>query len=562
MTTATEFFCRDLAAGLAALGTSAAALSPGSRNAPLLLAFAAEPGIDTTVHHDERSAAFFALGAAKATRTPAVLVCTSGTAAAHYYPALIEARQARVPLIVLTADRPPELRGAAAPQTIDQIKLYGSAVKWFSDLGVPDDPMAARAADTAVRAWVGATESPPGPVHINIPMREPLVTGPPTTPRPTDLPTRPAVGVRGLATADRERLSGELTGQRSLLVAGGRPSARFGDAAAQFASVLGIPVIADPQAAFPSPNVLGYGDVLAAAGYLERLPPEVVVRAGPIPTSKPLWRWLESSGVPQIYIDDGPWRDPLASATAVYRADPSAALGAVAVETGPAPGEWLESWLNADAAAGAAVAESLATETFPNEPAIARALYRAAPPGSIIYAGSSMPIRDLDAVAGPIRDDVEVIANRGANGIDGLLSAAAGAARSTGRNVIVHAGDLSVIHDAGALATLARLDLPMTVVAVDNDGGGIFHFLPHADPQLVAPERFEEVFAAPHGLDLTVLAAAYGMRAGDAATLEGLQNAVASPQATPQLVRISTDRAENVAVHERIGAAVRQRLGL
>jgi len=560
VTTPTELFCRDLAAGLAALGVPTAALSPGSRNAPLLLAFAAEPGIDATVHHDERSAAFFALGAAKAARAPAVLACTSGTAAAHYYPAVIEARRARVPLIVLTADRPPELRGAGAPQTIDQIKLYGTAVKWFSDVGVPDETMARHAADIALRAWVAATESPPGPVHLNIPMREPLVTGP--TPQPTRRPTRPVVGVRELAPADRERLSGELAGKRSLLVVGGRPSEGFGEDAARFASTQRIPVIADPQALFPSPNVLGYGDLLAAADYLEHRSPELIVRTGPIPTSKPLWRWLESSGVPQIYIDDGPWRDPLASATEVYRADPGAALGAVAGGTVPAPQDWLEVWQDADEAAGAAAKEALAAEPFPNEPAIARALYRTAPPGSIIYTGSSMPIRDLDAVAGPAREDVEVIANRGANGIDGLLAAAAGAARSTGRNVIAHAGDLSVIHDAGTLGTLARLGLSVTIVAVDNDGGGIFHFLPHAGPQLVTAERFEEVFATPHGLDLTAIAAAYGLRAGDVASLEDLQDAVANPPTVPQLVRIRTDRAENVAVHQRIRAAVRRHLAV
>lgn len=558
MTTAAELFCRDLAAGLAALGVASAAVSPGSRNAALSLAFEAEPGIDTTVHHDERSAAFFALGSAKAARLPAVLVCTSGTAAAHYSPAIIEARHARVPLVVITADRPPELRGASAPQTIDQIKLYGAAVKWFHEVGVPDDAIAARAADIALRAWVAASESPSGPVHLNVPLRDPMISGP--TPEPTRVPNRPGLGTQRLSIRDRERLVDQASGRRGLLIAGGRPSGSFAAAARPLAAALRIPVIADPQARFTSPNVMGYGDLLASAGWLEQLSPDLVLRTGPLPTSKPLWRWLESGAVSQIYLDDGDWRDPLGSVTTAYRTDPAEALGAITDMVAPAPDDWLEAWLSADRTAGEAVEAALASEAFPNEPAIARAVYRSAPAATIVYAGSSMPIRDLDAVAGPTREGIEIMANRGANGIDGLLSAAGGAARTTGRPVIVHAGDLSVVHDAGGLGTLARLGLPVTVVVVDNDGGGIFHFLPQAEPASVPADRFEKVFGAPHGLDLTKIAEAYGVRATTVATITDLEAAIADPPAAPYLVRVQTDRAGNVAVHERLRAAVRGRL--
>lgn len=558
MTTAAELFCRDLAAGLAALGVASAAVSPGSRNAALSLAFEAEPGIDTTVHHDERSAAFFALGAAKAARLPAVLVCTSGTAAAHYFPAIIEARHARVPLIVITADRPPELRGASSPQTIDQIKLFGAAVKWFHEVGVPDDAIAARSADIALRAWVAASESPSGPVHLNVPLRDPLISGP--TPEPTRVPAGPGLGTRRLSTSDCERLADQVSGRRGLLIVGGRPPGSFAAAARPLAAALRIPVIADPQARFTSPNLMSYGDLLASTGGLEQLSPELVLRTGALPTSKPLWRWLESGAVAQIYLDDGPWRDPLGSVTTAYRTDPAEALGSITDLVAPAPDDWLEAWLSADEKAGEAVEATLASEAFPNEPAIARAVYRSAPEASIVYAGSSMPIRDLDAVAGPTREGIEIMANRGANGIDGLLSAAGGAARTTGRPVIVHAGDLSVVHDAGGLGTLARLGLPVTAIVVDNDGGGIFHFLDQADPALVPSDRFEKVFGAPHGLSLTRIAEAYGVRATTVASITDLEAAIADPPAAPFLVRIQTDRADNVAVHERLRAAVRERL--
>jgi 2-succinyl-5-enolpyruvyl-6-hydroxy-3-cyclohexene-1-carboxylate synthase len=537
---------------LADLGLRTAVISPGSRSTPLSLAFALQPRIELHVLHDERSAAFFALGAAKALGSPTAVVATSGTAATHYHPAVSEASHARVPLLVHTADRPPELRGSGAPQTVDQIKLFGDTVRLFHDFGVPDASTAASARSVALRAWSAALDVPPGPVHLNFPFREPLAT--PLAPASPDPALRHVPGYPTLEPEGLRDLASRLSGRRALIVAGGRQRPGFAVAAALLAGEAGLPVLADIQCRFPSPATISATPLLADAGALDRLAPDVVLRIGAIPTSKALWRWMESASVEQLLVDDGSWRDPLGSVSTAYRSDPATTLIDLAGRVDPAPEGWLAAWRDADAVASEAVSSALGSESFPTEPGAVRAVWESAPVGSTVYVASSMPIRDLDAYAGDPRGDINVLANRGANGIDGLLSASAGAAIAAGHRVTAIAGDLSVLHDATALAAIARYEIPVTVVVLNNDGGGIFHFLPQAGE--VDDERFEQVFGTPHGLSLARVSEAFGVPARRVETESELRDAVRSPGAGPLLVEVHTDRKENVAVHDRLHAAV------
>jgi len=545
----TEVLTTRLAGAFADLGLRHAVISPGSRSTPLATAFATEDRITCHVVHDERSAGFFGLGIAKQSGIPAALICTSGTAAANYLPAVVESNQARVPLLVLTADRPPELRGVGAPQTIDQISIYGGNVRLFHEVGVPDDFIAATALALAMRAWASAFDAPHGPVHLNFSLREPLEA--PTTPAPpTSL--RFHRGEVQLPPEELTELAERLSGRKALIVAGGHQRPGFAAATAMLAGESRMPVIADVQCRFPSSSTIVNGDLLAAAGFLESRPPEIVVRVGSVPTSRPVWSWMLGSDVEQVSIEDATWRDPLGTVSGAYRADPAITFADLAGRLAPSPDDWLPAWISADQRVSEAVAQTLTDEPFPNEPAIARSVWEATPSGSTVYAGSSMPIRDLDSFSGRPRGDLAVLSNRGANGIDGLLSAAAGASASDGRRVVVLAGDLSVLHDATALGEIARLDLPVTIVVVNNDGGGIFHFLPLAGQ--MPPGRFETLFGTPHGQSLVSIARAFGVEARTVETEQDLR-AAAQTERGSLLVELRTDRAGNVKVHERLRAA-------
>jgi 2-succinyl-5-enolpyruvyl-6-hydroxy-3-cyclohexene-1-carboxylate synthase len=546
---ATEALTTRLAGAFADLGLRHAVISPGSRSTPLALAFAVEDRITCHVLHDERSAGYFGLGIAKQSGIPAALICTSGTAAANYLPAVVESNEARVPVFVLTADRPPELRAVGAPQTIDQVGIYGENVRLFHEVGTPDDPIAATAPALALRAWASAFDAPQGPVHLNFSFREPLAA--PTEPAPpTSL--RFHRGEVQLPPEDLAELAGRLSGRRALIVAGGHQRPGFAAATAMLAGESRIPIIADVQCRFPSPSTIVHGDLLASAGFLKAHPPEIVVRVGSVPTSRPIWAWMLDTDVEQVNIEDAAWRDPLGTVSGAYRADPAITFADLAGRLDPSPDDWLPAWSTADRSVADAVAATLADERFPNEPSIARSVWEAASPGSTVYVGSSMPIRDLDSFSGRPRGDLAVLSNRGANGIDGLLSAAAGASASDGRRVVLLIGDLSALHDATALGEIARLELPVTIVIVNNDGGGIFHFLPHFGQ--LPPERFETLFGTPHGRSLARIANAFGIEARAVDSDSELRSAVGR-EGGPLLVELRTDRAENVRVHQRLRAA-------
>jgi 2-succinyl-5-enolpyruvyl-6-hydroxy-3-cyclohexene-1-carboxylate synthase len=548
-------FVSALVGALASAGVQHACISPGSRNTPLSLAFSAHPDITDWSHHDERSGSFFAIGLAVATGSPVAVVTTSGTATAELHPAIVEAHASGVPLIALTADRPTELFDVAAPQTIDQRSLYGNSVRWHHDLDVPDPAdMPARAvAALGARLVLEATSAPGGPVHLNVRFREPLVvepafgtTGTPAIGRPILEPDTDAV----------RNAADSIQGRDGIIVAGPSRDGRLPLALTELAEHLGWPVLSDPisglRTGTHSVNAVVGSDLLAAAGLLDRLSPEAVIRVGAPPTSKGLRAWLTTTSIPQVVIAPAGWPDPDASASAVLRADGRAALRALGAALQPSTSGWLERWATADSTASATSLEAMGPTL--TEPAAARSLAGAAPDGASIWTASSMPIRDVDSFFPVTGRPLRLLGNRGANGIDGLGSTALGTA-ATGVPTIAHLGDLSMLHDVGALATAVRLALPITFLVVNNDGGGIFHFLPQADH-----EHFERHFGTPHGLRFRDVAEGFGLDAVVAETVDDLATAVSDTGDQPRLIEVITDRMENSTLHRQIADAVREAL--
>ena len=547
-----------LASALADLGVENACISPGSRNTPLIAGFGGESRIRKWPILDERSAGFFGVGLAKATGRPVVLVCTSGSAAAEYHPAVVEASHSDIPLLILTADRPAELRSIGAPQTIDQIELYGSSVRLFVDAPTPTEATRSREiVDLAVEAWSAATAGTPGPVHLNLPFREPLLSGTtsPTIP-PMDLPT--AVDAE---PPDLSQLAGAINGRNGLIVAGRSNDPEFPEACTAFAEAAGYPIIADPLSGLRHGThqigrVLASGDALAAAGAFDRLSPDLVVRFGPVPTSKPTWSWLENNpDVEQILIDVAN-RDATHSATTVLTIPPTTGAKALAATvTKTAPQAWTDRWLTLDAAASEAIADASLAAPFPNEPMIARIVMENAPAGTFVTVGSSMPIRDVDTFGGKSTHPIRVFGNRGTNGIDGVVSAALGTAAS-GRPAIALVGDVSMFHDLNALGTASQLGLPLTVIVIHNDGGGIFHFLPQRDPAILPPETFEQYLGTPHGTDFVEVSKALGIQSCNVEKPAELARIISGDGDKPRLIQLRTDRDDNTELHRKIAAVV------
>ncbi|MCP4303919.1 MAG: 2-succinyl-5-enolpyruvyl-6-hydroxy-3-cyclohexene-1-carboxylic-acid synthase [bacterium] len=556
-------FATVLAATLADCGVRHVCVSPGSRNTPLIAGFAAEDRLQKWTLLDERSAGFFAIGLARVTGTPVVISCTSGTAAAEYHPAVVEASQSHVPLLVLTADRPEELRNVGAPQTIDQLSLYGSSTKLFIDAPPPGPTSAVgHASELAVRAWTAATTGTPGPVHLNLPFREPLLGKTESIANPPV----PVVTAAEVAALDLANVAGQFDGRKGIIVAGRSDDPEFASACADLAAATGWPIFADPLSGIrhgthPLDRVLAYGDLLATAGALEQLKPEIVARFGPVPTSKPVWRWLEDHPeIDQILIDPEA-RDATNSATTTVAVPVTAAARALVGDiTAPAPSGWAESWAAVDEAAGHAVEAELQSASFPNEPVVALEVVASAPAGSIVTVGSSMPIRDVDTFSGKSATSLRIIGNRGTNGIDGIVSAALGTAAS-GSTAFTLVGDVSLFHDINALGSAVQLGLPLTIVVVNNDGGGIFHFLPHHDPAVLPPETFDRYLATPHGTDFVPIAAAFGLDAYDVSNHEELTRLLRTPAERPRLIQVKTDRNLNLQLHRSVAAAVELTLG-
>ena len=546
-------FCDELAR----CGLEHACTSPGSRCTPIVLSLVREPRIRCWSHIDERCSGFFALGAAKASGRPLAVTCTSGTAAANLAPAVIEAEQARVPMIVLTADRPPELRDVGAGQTIDQVKLYGDAVKWFVEVGVHDatDERLRWIRSLACRAFWTSVEGRPGPVHLNFPLREPLILSSPLSDddsgRPDGRPWVRRVPVTPPPAGALTALPG-----RGIVVAGRHERDRsLGPAVARFAERAGYPLLADPlSGARHGPAAIAHYDViLRDERFGQEMQPELVIRIGDLPTSKPLRTWLASlDGAEQVALDpEGAWQDPAAVVSVSDPGDPVAALEARAPETPPDP-DWLAAWRRADDDTADVIADALGDEL--SEPLVARCLGEWLPPDATLFVASSMPIRDVELFFAARELAPHVASNRGANGIDGTVSSAFGAAAVSDGPVVLLIGDVALAHDIGGLLAARRLDLAVTIVLLNNDGGGIFHFLPVAGES----DGFEEHVATPHGLDFSHAAALYGLDYERPASVAALRHAVeaAVSHHRTTIVEVRTDREQNVALHRRIAEAV------
>lgn len=535
---------------LAKAGVTAACLTPGSRCTPLTVAFAEHPAVTTFSHLDERSAAYFALGRAKRTGEPTPLACTSGTAAANFYPAVIEANQARVPMVLLTADRPPELHDSGANQTIDQEGLYGNAVRTYRTLPEPAvSPRTLRSLRTTVsRAVLTSTGTPPGPVHLNVPFHKPLEP----TPVEGDVPTgfadrhplaaegregpyiRSTQGSAALTTSDRDRLIETVAAaDRGLIVAGpvgvgrsaddGRPrsSPPGHGPLVDLARATGFPVLADPLSGMRFGPHVDDAVELICGGYDSYLDPRItdgwpepdlVIRFGASPTSKILRQYLRDTGARQFLVDPaGEWRESTFAATDRLVADPARVAHTIAeaIES-RCEGTWIDRFADAEATYW-----DLVTTDQDFEGGVIRDAVEAAPDPATVVVSNSMPVRDLDRFGQPRDASLTVLGNRGASGIDGITSTALGAGSASDDPLVLVTGDLAYYHDSNGLLAVQRCDVDATVVLINNDGGGIFHALPIEDH-----DTFDAFFRTPHGLDFEPTGELYDVGFARATTRE------------------------------------------
>ena len=555
---------------LARCGVRDVVVAPGSRSTPLVMACAADARFRARVHLDERSAAYFALGVGKATGMPAVVVTTSGTAVANCLPAVVEASQSGVPLLVLTADRPHRLRGADANQAIDQVGIFGGFVRAFHEVAPPtvDAPALRHLRALACRAHAATIGADAGPVHVNFPFDKPLEpAGPPEELLAEHVVARegrpsgaPFVAIRtarpALTDAELDRLAAALASDRGVIVAGPHERAEsLGPAVRRLARITGMPVLADALSGARF-GACGEGHVVAAydlflgdAAVRDALAPELVFRVGASPTSATLQSWLlRHEGARHVVVDDGGrWKDHGATAAEYVRADAVDTLERLAdrlAERGrPQAAEaWANRWRRAHEAALAVLDEEAAAESEPHEGDIARAVLDALPAGATLVVSSSMPVRDADAFGRPREEPLRVLANRGASGIDGVVSTAYGvASRSDGPTVCL-IGDIAFFHDRNGLLWSREPDAAVVFVVVDNDGGGIFHRLPISEHE----PAFTRFFATPHGVEPRFVAEAHGIDydevpvASVGAALAGRLGAGASA-----ILRVRTERLAN-----------------
>jgi len=564
---------RALVRGLADAGLRDVCISPGARSTPLTVSFTREPRLRCWSHADERSGAFFALGVAKATRTPAAVLCTSGTAAANFFPAVVEAARAGVPLIVITADRPPELRDREAEQTIDQIQLYGRYAKWFAEVGMADCGLV-YFRDLARRAMREAGGVPAGVVHLNFPLREPLLAESAWQSVDTAPDTATSVAVRGAPphpeASDIARLATRIAATpRGVILCGPADhEVEVARAIHALSRSTCYPILADPmsqlrRAEYAGHVVDGYDGLLAGADNAGDLAPDLALRFGKPPTSKRLRLWLEQRAVPQVVVEPrGTWNDPSGTSVEMWSTDSAAtcaALCAALPPPTPRAEAWLAAWRAADGRARRAV-DAVTGSSMPlSGVGLFARLADAMPRSSLLFTGNSLPIRQLEAVWPARAGDVRMLCNRGANGIDGVVSSILGAAAVSPVPVVGVLGDLSFYHDLNGLLVAKRRRIDVTIIVLNNDGGGIFSMLPVSR----LGETFEEYFTTPHGLDFRLAAEMYGCafdrvddwRAFDDAFRRSLDSA------GTHIIEIPIDRDEDVSVARRLTAAAARAAG-
>jgi len=577
-----QLWARALLEELVRGGARHAVVCPGSRSSPLAHACATTEGLRVWSVIDERSAGFFALGLAKQSRVPVVLVATSGTAGAHFYPAIIEASLSQVPLVVLTADRPLELQGWGAAQTVPQARYFGEFARWFVDLGIPEVHEGAlmHLRATASRAMAMAARAPRGAVHLNVPMRDPLY------PTPGELevnhltalaregrPGRPLTRIVPAVRQPDPRVLEDIrerirTTERGLIVCGPRDeNDGFAEAITSLAEATGYPVLAEAtsQARFGGGpfTVSLYDAMLRHEAFAQAHRPELVLRFGGGLTARGPQAWLDGSGAEVVlFSDEGALFDPMHRASRVVEGSAVAACEALGQGLSRGLGPWARSFLWAEQWTRAALESAFSEDATLTEMRLAHDVVGALPDGANLFVSSSMPIRDVDAFAPSMSRRLRVLANRGANGIDGIVSSALGMAAASGRPTVLLTGDLAMLHDVGGLLTARRCNIPLTVVVVNNDGGGIFSFLPIAQSEQTRT-HYETLWGTPHGVDFSHAAALYQARyrcpdsptALRSAVVEGLKGGL-------NLIEVRVvERERNVDSHRRLFARMTAALG-
>jgi len=565
---------------LAAQGVGAVCVSPGSRSTPLTVAADAHPDVTVFSHLDERSAAYFALGRARRTGRPTPLICTSGTAAANYHPAVLEADRARVPLVALTADRPPELTDTGANQTADQEKLYGDATRWYRDLPEPEaDARKLRGLRTTVaRAVAASTDAPAGPVHLNCRFRKPLeptaVEGDVPDGFAADHPeaaggrdgpfVRTGSGTRTPDDRTVDRLAEHIESAERGLVVCGPDSGLSADAVEALAAATALPVLSDPVSGVrfgshvPETPVFGGYDAFLDERITGDWPaPDVVLRFGASPTSKTLRTYLARTGADQFLVDSAGgagWRDAGFGVRERIDAEPDELAGALAERVSRAPnGDWHDRLERAERTHA-----DLATDAPDSmEGSILRAVFEDVSDPATVFVSNSMPVRDADRFAAPSGRELTALANRGVSGIDGITSTALGAGSATDDPLVLVVGDLAYYHDTNGLLALERCGVDATIVLINNDGGGIFHMLPIEafDPP------FESQFRTPHGLDFTPTGELFGfefVRSSPERFPEAYRASLASEGT--QVIEVRTDSEGSHRAREALQAELVERL--
>ncbi|UYT88166.1 2-succinyl-5-enolpyruvyl-6-hydroxy-3-cyclohexene-1-carboxylic-acid synthase [Priestia megaterium] len=552
-------------------------VSPGSRSTPIAMLMAEHPNIHVHLNIDERSAGFFALGIAKAKKKPVALVCTSGTAAANYYPAVIEAHYSRIPLVVITADRPHELRDIGAPQAINQNHLFGQYAKWFVDTALPEESadMNRYIRTVASRAVHTAQAIPSGPVHINVPLREPIVP---------DLSIEDlwSQGKRGksyvsaihgeasLSEKGFEEIAKRLEGTtKGLIICGDQMSLKAVDSVCRLAESLSFPVLADPLSQLRSgkhskENVIEtYDTFLKSDKVDERFYPEVVIRFGAMPVSKPLLQFLKAHEPTEMFVvDQGKgWRDPTLRSTVMIEADETLFCEEL-IKRLSANQEESTLWLSLWKKINAQTVQALRTLTSGQEwfeGQVVQEIVDVVPEGTALFAGNSMPVRDIDSFFLNTEKEIPLFVNRGANGIDGVVSSALGVSTAYDHSVLF-IGDLSFYHDLNGLLAAKMHNLNLTVVLVNNDGGGIFSFLPQSKQE----KHFEFLFGTPTGLNFEHATRLYDGTFSSASSWEEFRHAMnhAFAKGGLHVVEIRTTRTENVETHRSLWKLVSEEINL
>ena len=554
-------------------GVEDVVISPGSRSTPIAMVMAEHPDLQIHVHVDERSAAFFALGIAKASQKPTVLLCTSGTAAANYFPAIAEAKISRVPLVVLTADRPHELRDVGAPQTIDQIHLYGQHVKWFVEMALPEhtDEMVRYARTVGARAVATSITAPAGPVHINFPLREPLIPA-----LDEDLfhqQERESGYVKiklptlVLRHDEYEHYANVLTTyQRGIIVCGQMEDKDFAEVIVTLAKKLQFPILADPLSQLRSGShssemiVDAYDTLLRFDDVKRELKPDIIIRFGSMPVSKSLSFFLkENRTAQQIVVDGGMgWRDPAMLSTEMVFCNETIFCVELANRLSPVHDSsfFAKKWLEINQT----TKKSLSKVNDIEQMSEGKLFYKIAelvPEDSTIFVGNSMPVRDLDSFFHQNPKNIKIMANRGANGIDGTVSTALGAATRLERLYLI-LGDLTFFHDLNGMVAAKLNELNITIIIINNNGGGIFSFL----PQATNPRNFELLFGTPLHLDFSHAVHMYGGKFVSISNWDHLTTTLIGDRDEKGLrvLEIVTNRENNVNEHRELWNFVSQEI--